>query len=148
MVVLENANKPEILQDNMPEEISPPTTAIMDSSGSSKKLPNHIEEYLQSNTGDNAFRDLFEGKPDNIDLRTEVNENEVTIINRIFISNEFLNENGVPDIYNKFLNNYMRLKVSFNRGSRQEFVDINKKDRFENNLNKFNNFANLSKVKE
>lgn len=113
------------------------------------KLPNHVEEYLKNNVGENAFRDLFEATEDNIDLRTELNENEVDCVNKIFVNNQFLNSKFKDsNIYKSFLINYLRLKVSFNRGSRIEFVDVNKKDRFEQNLKTFGNFSNLSKVKE
>lgn len=115
-------------------------------------LPEHIEEYVKNNVGENAFRDLFEANKDNVILRSDFNELEVDCINKIYINNLFLKNcfksEEQFDIYGEFLLNYMKLKVSFNRGSRTEFVDVNKKDRFENNLNKFNNFANLSKVKE
>lgn len=141
---------------NEPGEISQPSETIMDSPGN--EIPNHIEEYLKTNVGENAFRDLLEADENNVDLRTELNENEVDIVNKIFINNEYLksilsrnqdkkSKLGV-DVYGEFLNNYLRLKISFNRASRMEFVDINKKDRFENNLTKFNSFANLQKVKE
>lgn len=130
-----------------PEENKPENPGVMGSSGL-PELPNHIEEYLKNNVGENAFRDLFEGTEENIDLRTELNENEVDCVNKIFINNEFLKAKLGSDIYHEFLINYMRLKVSFNRGSRVEFVDINRKDRFEQNLQRFGNFANLSKVKE
>lgn len=116
-----------------------------------QKLPEHIEEYVKNNVGENAFRDLFEATKDNIILRSDFNELEVDCINKIHINNVFLNncfKGSNFDIYTEFLLNYMKAKVSFNRGSRIEFVDVNKKDRFENNLSKFNNFANLSKVKE
>lgn len=112
------------------------------------ELPNHIEEYLKDNVGENAFRDLFEATDENVDLRTELNENEVDCVNKIFINNEFLKSKLGGDVYKSFLINYLRLKVSFNRGSRIEFVDVNKKDRFEQNLKTFGNFSNLSKVKE
>lgn len=111
-------------------------------------LPNHIEEYIKNNTGDNSFRDLFEGKENNIDLRSDFNDNEVDVINKIKVNEMYLNMTLKNNFYKQLIYQYMRLKVSFNRLSRMEFVDINRQDRFEQNLNRFNNFANLSKVKE
>lgn len=134
-------------EENKPDYDSDESRGVMGSSGF-PVLPNHIEEYLKESVGENAFRDLFEAEEDNVDLRTELNENEVDCVNKIFINNEFLYNKLGFDIYKEFLNNYMRLKVSFNRGSRSEFVDINRRERFEQNLSRFSNFQNLSKVKE
>lgn len=111
-------------------------------------LSNPIEEYVKNNVGENAFRDLFEANEDNVDLRSELNAHELDCVNKIFINNLYLKSKIGFDIYSKFLNNYLRLKISYNRGSRIEFVDVNKKDRFEQNLKSFSNFSNLSKVKE
>lgn len=130
-----------------PEDIKPQPFGVASASGS-EELPTHIEEYIKSNVGENAFRDLFEATDDNVDLRTELNENEVDCVNKIFISNLYLMSKLKDSIYGDFLINYMRLKVSFERGSRLEFVDINRRERFEQQLGKFSQFANLSKVKE
>lgn len=131
--------------DNEPEgENSDGVTAL----SGTPVLPDHIEEYVKHNVGDNAFRDLFEATEDNVDLRTELNEDEVVLVNKIHINNLFLKSKLGIDVYKEFLVNYLRLKVSFNRGSRTEFVDVNRRDRFEQNLNRFSNFANLTKVKE
>lgn len=115
-----------------------------------KLLPNHVEEYVQNNVGENAFRDLFEATDDNIDLRSDLNDNEVDCVNKINANNRFLmsclNVNG--DIYSDFLISYMRFKVSFNRLSRTEFVGVNRKDHLEQNLTKMGAFSNLAKVKE
>lgn len=126
-----------------------PETSFFPTGGQdSVPLPNHIEEYLKESVGENAFRDLFEATDENVDLRSELDEKELDCVNKIYINNLFLKEKIGSDIYKQFLIKYMRLKVSFNRGSRGEFVDINRKDHFETNMNRFNTFSNLSKVKE
>jgi hypothetical protein len=115
------------------------------------KLPDRIREYVKNNTGDNAFRDLFEANNNNIDLKSEFNELEIDIINKIEANNAYLisclgEDNG--NIYGAFLLKYKRLKVSFMRISRKEFVDVNRKDNLDNNLQKMGAFAGISKVKE
>lgn len=109
----------------------------------------HVEEYIKNNVGENAFRDLFEADEKNVTLRTEIDEHELDCINKIFIINEYLkNKIRGMDIYGEFLTNYQKCKVSYLRGSRKEFVDVNRKERFEQNLQRMNNFQTISKVKE
>lgn len=112
-------------------------------------LPNHIEEFMDSKAKRSDFVDLFEAKEDNVDLRTDLSHPEIVLVNILQINAEFMNKKGLDgNIYQRFINGYKRLKVSLDRKSRAEFVDINKKERFESNLDKFNSFANLKKVKE
>lgn len=111
-------------------------------------LPNHIEEYLKESVGENAFRDLFEAEDENVDLRTHLNADELVIANKIYANNMYLLQKLGIDIYGDFLINYLRYKISYERLSRSEFVDINRKDRFEQSLGAVNTFANLKKVKE
>lgn len=116
--------------------------------GAPLPLPNHIEEYLKESVGENAFRDLFEAEDENVDLRTHLNSDELVIANKIFANNAFIFKKLGINVYGDFLINYLRYKISYERLSRTEFVDINRKDHFEQNLGRFNNFANLKKVKE
>lgn len=113
------------------------------------KLPNHIEEYFDESSNKSEFVDLFEAEQDNVDLRTDLTHKEIILVNIITLNSEMLNKLGIHnDFYSRFIDNYKRLKVSMDRKSRTEFVDINKKERFENNLSKFNAFSTLQKVKE
>lgn len=112
-------------------------------------LPNHIEEYFDAKGKRSDFVDLFEAKKDNVDLRTDLTIQEIVLVNVIQLNSSFMDNLGMTEnIYSKFIDGYKRLKVSLDRKSRVEFVDINKKERFENNLDKFNQIAALKKVKE
>lgn len=114
-----------------------------------KELPNHIEEFMDSKSKRSDFIDLFEAKEDNVDLRTDLTHQEIVLTNVLQLNGDFMKSKGMDgNIYQRFINGYKRLKVSLDRKSRGEFVDINKKERFESNLEKFNTFANLKKVKE
>lgn len=111
-------------------------------------LPNHIAEYIKTNVGENNFKELFEGDVFNIDLRTDLTLKELILVNRIRITDIFLKENLGFSVYSQFITDYLKLKVSLDRKSRSEFVDINRKDRFNQHLREFTTFSDLSKVKQ
>lgn len=110
------------------------------------KLPNHIEEYINKDTDKTPFIDLFE--EGEIDLKTDISMSEIIFLNALIYNNAFLISKNIPSPYADFIGSYLRLKVSLDRKSRQEFVIINKKDKFEDNLTKFNEYQQLKKVKE
>lgn len=112
-------------------------------------LKNHIEEYLRKEAKENNFIELFEvDENENLDLKTELNDEEIVLLNKIKINYEFLLGKRIDNIYKKYMDYFMRLKISKERRSRAEFVDVNRKERFEQNLKKFGQFRNLEKVKE
>lgn len=113
-------------------------------------LPNPIQEYIDKDVKESTFLDLFEATEENVDLRTDIDIQEIVLINKIKIYNDYLTNIFGKDFkpYHPFINSYLRLKISNERRSRGEFVDINRKDRFEQNLQRFGNFQNLMKVKE
>lgn len=122
-----------------------------------KPLPNErnlispIKEILDSRTNRANFIELFEATKENIDLRTDLTIQEIVISNIIKMNGDYL-KNLDPsfehNIYSDFIDEYLRLKVSLDRKSRGEFVDINRSEHFEKDLNKFNNFKQLSDVKK
>lgn len=100
-----------------------------------------------SNGEDNTL-ELFKDSADDVTLRTDLNEFEVILANCIFVENEFIKQCflsvGVKfDLYGDFLKEFKRHKISKKRLSRMEFVDINKKYRFDEQLSKFANIKNL-----
>lgn len=116
-----------------------------------KKLINPIESYFNNKHNTAEFIELFEGTEENIDLRTDLEHEEIILTNIIKMNGEYLkdlDEAFKDNIYTRFINSYMRLKVSLDRKSRGEFVDINKRERFENNLHKFNALKDLTDIKK
>lgn len=111
-------------------------------------LPNHVEEYISQNLGEQNFIELFEATDENVDLRTDVTHEELILINKLLVNNQFLKSKGLGTPYSDFINHYLRLKVSKDRLSRAEFVDINRKERFEQNMSRFNNLKQLMDVKQ
>lgn len=112
-----------------------------------KELP--LEEYFKNNCDkENTFIELFEANNENVDLRTDLSISEILILNAMYFNSKFLEKKGLKPLYIGFLSKYMRFKISVDRKSRGEFVDINKRDRFKDKLQEFGNFKNLSEVKK
>lgn len=112
-------------------------------------LKNPLEEYFKNNADkESTFQELFEATPLNVDLRTDLSIKELVILNKIKMNCIFLDERIKTEIYQNFFNQYLRLKISKDRLSRAEFVDINRRERFEQNLQKFGNFKALADIKK
>lgn len=112
-----------------------------------KELP--LEEYFKNNSDkENNFIELFEATNENVDLRTDLSIGEILILNAMRINSQFLKERINYPLYNGFIDSYLRLKISLDRKSRIEFVDINKRDRTKDKLQDLSNFKNLSEVKK
>jgi hypothetical protein len=134
--------------DEVKEDIKKIKRAIV-SDNDIKKLSNPIEEYFESNCDkESTFQDLFEATPENVDLRTDATIQEIVILNKIKQNCLFLQDKIGSEIYQRFFNQYLRLKISKDRLSRVEFVDINRKERFEKDLQKFGNFKALADIKK
>jgi predicted acetyltransferase len=135
---------------NQQEEIKQIKKAIVSENKIKRvNIQNPIEEYFKNNADkESTFQDLFEATPENVDLRTDLTINEIIILNKIRQNCLFLGKKLDSDIYGDFFNSYLRLKVSKDRLSRAEFVDINRKERFEKDLQKFGNFKALSDIKK
>jgi len=115
-----------------------------------KKMSNPIEEYFTSIEGNNqAFhsRELFNAENETIDLKTHLTDKEISLINVMMFNNSILKEAGLEPIYENFLIKYMRLKVSKDRLSRQEFVKVNTQNSPEDVLNSASNIKNILDAK-
>lgn len=109
-----------------------------------KKTNNHIEEYFlksEGNSKDFASKELF--KDENIEVRTDINNNEIILINKLIFNDDFLLNKGLNPVFKKFYKNLMKLKISKDRKSRQEFVSINKEDKTDDVLNGMGNISNI-----
>lgn len=95
-----------------------------------KELPSHIDEYftdieIKEQT---HYKELFsaDDKSD-LDLKTDVTDEEIKAVTTLHFNDKFLHDIGVKPIFTEYYNKYMRLKISKDRKSRGEYVDINKK---------------------
>lgn len=113
-------------------------------------MKNHIEEYFanQNQTPkENVSKELFKGDKD-IDLKTELEWREITLISILKYNNDMLVSHGLKPAWNNYLNDYMRLKVSLKRKSREEFVSMHKNDNTDETLEKVSNISNIMGAKK
>lgn len=113
-----------------------------------EELNNPIQEYFDNQNNEATFKDLFEATKENVDLRTDLTIQEIVIINKLKTNDTFIEEKLNFKLFDGFVNDYLRLKISLDRRSRGEFVDINRKERFEQNLRRMNDFSNVLEVKK
>lgn len=109
-----------------------------------QKTNNHIDEYFlknDNNTTAIASKELFKGE--NIELRTDLKDEEIVLINSMMFNNKILKEIGCEEVFNPFINNFMRLKVSKDRKSRGEFVSINKQNDANDVISSMGNIGNV-----
>lgn len=112
-------------------------------------VKNPIDEYFANQMGKEVLtsKELF--KADEIDLRSELTWREVTLINILHYYNMLLKKRGFKSTWDKYLEHYMRFKVSKDRGSRHEFVDMNKaKDDVASATSLASNISNIMGAKK
>lgn len=110
---------------------------------------NPIEDYLNTNSSSTENLELWEAKEKEIDLKTELTKDEIVVANVIRLNANFLKEKGLDNnIFEEFLQNYTRLRVSLDRKSRIEFVTVNKKNQFDDNIKNIADLKSISDVKK
>lgn len=117
------------------------------SSGNSKNIPDHIDEYFKKSEGSKEAiqsRELFSGDNDNIVFKTDLTNEEISLITTLKFNDQFLKARGLSPLFMKYFNNYMKLKVSKDRQSRGEFVNINKQDNQDDIIDKASSLKNLT----
>lgn len=115
------------------------------------KLPNHIDDYFAQQEGSRqAFhsRELFRADKTDVDIKTDISWMEIVLINKLLWNNQLLIKKGLKPHWDFFLEHYLRLKISLDRKSRGEFVQVNKADKTEDALNLASNLQNLSGTKK
>lgn len=94
-------------------------------------MSNHIEEYfleVEKDSQAQASKQIFSATDEDVAIKTEINQQEIVLINKLEMNNQFLESKGLKPVFRPFINNYMKLKISLDRKSRGEFVSINKAD--------------------
>ena len=94
-----------------------------------QRMSNHIEEYFADNTASKEVltsKELFRAEEKDIDVKTDLILKEIILINKLKYNDIVLKDSGLEQVYSKFLNNYEKLKISLDRKSRTEFVDMNR----------------------
>lgn len=97
---------------------------------------NVIEEYFKD-TGAHTLKknELFDAG-DDIDIKTDLTHEQITLINTLHENDLFLAEKGLKPVFNSYYEKHMRLLISKERKSRGEFVDVERgrKEREMNDL--------------
>jgi len=104
---------------------------------------NHIEEYFDVTQG-NRSNELFRiSEPQEIDLKTDLSENEIKIITSLHLTDEFLIAKKIPRVFDKYVSKYLRLRVSKERQGRGEFVTMNSTEKTSDMLDRLGNVSNI-----
>lgn len=91
--------------------------------------PNHVEEYFKDTIHEQKkYELLFNVSKDNIDLdlKTEVSEQELRDIVTLKQNDDFLSKHGIKPVFDTYIEKFLRLKISLQRKSREEFVRVNR----------------------
>ena len=113
-------------------------------------MNNPIDKILKTIKGESAEKNkiLFESGDKDVDLRTDLKYPEDVYVSTLYLNDEFLKNRGLKNIYSFYLNQLQRKRMSLDRGSRQEFVNVNKKDFIDDNLAKIGSVQNLTEVRK
>lgn len=133
-MVKKKNKKDKKVENNFFEETN--TDLVNNSDGNgysySEDDDNHILELFKndgegSNESNDSGKELFTNK--DIKTKTEINEKEIHIITSLQATESFLRNNGLPtNFIGDFVSEYLTLKISLDRQSRKEFVDVKKAD--------------------
>jgi hypothetical protein len=100
---------------------------------------NPIEEYFKD-TGSHELKksEVFEATEDNTDIKTDLTEKQIVLVNTLHENDLFLVSRGLKPVFKSYYDKYLRLLISKNRESRKEFVEVNKakKDEIPEHLTK------------
>ena len=115
-------------------------------------MSNHIEEYFAESSQSKEVltsKELFRANPEDVDIKTDLGIQEIVLINKLKYNDIFLKSIGLESIYKDFLNNYLRLKISNDRKSRGEFVDMNRgQGKTEDILDTMSKVSNITGAKK
>jgi len=109
-------------------------------------MKNHIEEYFMDKGEDSRLltKQLFEADEKDVDIKTDLTDKQIVLINKLKFNNELLKKKGLNPVFDMFIYNYLRLLISKDRKSRGEFVNVNRQA--ENPEQQLQNLSNLNNV--
>lgn len=115
-----------------------------------KRTTNHIEEYFAQNETNKdviTSKELFNADK-NLDIKTELNIQEIVLLNKISYYDQYLETQGLNPVFKNFLTGYQRFKISFERKSRTEFVNMNRGNNTEEVIDKFSQLSTIKNTKQ
>jgi hypothetical protein len=115
-----------------------------------KTFSNPIDSILKviKSKSDDHTTELFNSTESDTDLRSDVVYPEDICICALKSNDDFLSNRGISPNHTKFINDFLRVRFSLDRGSRREFVDINKSNHIDDNLSKLGSIKNLPEVRK
>lgn len=107
-----------------------------------------IEEYILSKKEDNVGSELFKVRNDNVDIKTELNEETVRHITSLMANDEYLRDRGIIKenqigVFERYYIKFMRLMISNQRKGRSEYVQIHQHGDDEKTIEKLGNMSNV-----
>lgn len=116
-----------------------------------EELRNRINEYFTEKEGNKDFliaKEIFKADKEDVDIKTDLTLQEINYINILLYNNDYLQTKGLQPVYSDFLKNYLRLKISLDRKSRVEFVNLNKNSDIVDNQKNLNNIKDIQQTKK
>lgn len=107
-----------------------------------KDMPNHVQEFF-SQTEREVGSELFRINDSNSDLKSELSEEEIRLIDVLKSNDDHLEELGIGAVFTIYYKNFLRLKVSLQRKGRGEYVDVHKKDNSDTTISRFSNLKTI-----
>lgn len=109
-------------------------------------MPNKIKEWLahSEDKSQTISKELFSNE--NVKVKTELEDKAILGLSKIFFNHEFLVNSGLYKTneetpFSKYAKEFMTLKISRQRKSRQEFTDSVKEDKSEEVSNAMGKFS-------
>jgi len=113
---------------------------------------NPIEEYLlnnDENSNNLISKEIFEvDNLENLDFKTDLSDNDIKNISCMHYNDLFLKKIGFKPIFINYYIKFMKLRISKDRQSRSEFVNINKTSNEDETLTKLNEFTSIKDSKK
>lgn len=125
----------------------------MHPSKQNKNFNNPIDQIMKTVRNDSMDKNkiLFEAggeKDEDTDLRSDLVYPEEVYVSTLLCNDVFLISKGLKPVYSGYLRELLRKRISLDRGSRSEFVNVNKKDYVDENLAKIGSISNLAEVRK
>lgn len=116
---------------------------------SKTSLVDTLEEIFEEISSSNVDNSLELFKEGDLTLRTDLIQKEVILLNALSVDNHILRNQLFlgPDeecIFDVFIRSFKRHKISLDRKSRSEFVNINLKNTLDRDLARVSNLKSLT----
>lgn len=115
-----------------------------------ERLPNKIKEYFaeKESKEQSISKELFDNE--DVKVKTELNDKGILVFSKMLFNHNFLVRKGIYSAdelspYLEYAENFMTLKISRERKSRQEFVDSVKEDKSDDLAKMNDKFSNDKK---